>query len=58
MHTIEDSTEKMEKERAKVEENEASLAEEEKVLERIRDSLKGLFTVSMWCDSTHVQCGR
>ncbi|KAF9011348.1 RecF/RecN/SMC protein [Cyathus striatus] len=38
--TLEDSTRKIEKEKGKVEEFEDSLAEEEKVLEGIRDSLK------------------
>ncbi|KAF8633608.1 hypothetical protein AX15_001396 [Amanita polypyramis BW_CC] len=37
---IEESTEKMEKEKRKADEHEASLAEEENVLESIRDSLK------------------
>ena len=36
-----DSDEKMRKERKKLEQFEVSLAEEEKVLEQIRDSLKG-----------------
>jgi structural maintenance of chromosome 4 len=42
LRDIEDSSEKMEKEKAKVEEFEASLVAEEKILEGIRDSLKGL----------------
>ncbi|KAJ7084309.1 RecF/RecN/SMC [Mycena belliarum] len=39
-HTIEDCTEKIAKEKGKVEGFEASLVNEEKVLERIRDSLR------------------
>lgn len=40
---IEDNSEKMEKEKAKVDAYEASLVTEEKVLEGIRDGLKGMF---------------
>ncbi|KAJ7188350.1 RecF/RecN/SMC [Mycena filopes] len=40
LHTIEDSGEKIDKEKAKVESYEASLVKEEKILEGIRDSLK------------------
>ncbi|KAF8210152.1 RecF/RecN/SMC protein [Mycena galopus ATCC 62051] len=39
-HTIEDSVEKIEKEKGKVQAFEASLVQEEKILEGIRDSLK------------------
>jgi structural maintenance of chromosome 4 len=39
--TFESSVTKIEKEKSKVEEYEASLTKEEKVLEEIRDSLKG-----------------
>ncbi|KAJ7209498.1 RecF/RecN/SMC [Mycena pura] len=39
-HTVEDSAEKIEKERAKIDEYEMSLVKEEKILEGIRDSLK------------------
>ncbi|KAJ7783053.1 RecF/RecN/SMC [Mycena metata] len=39
-HTIEDSVEKIDKEKRKVESYEASLVKEEKILEGIRDSLK------------------
>ncbi|KAJ7132829.1 RecF/RecN/SMC [Mycena crocata] len=39
-HTIDDSTEKIDKEKAKLESYETSLVKEEKILEGIRDSLK------------------
>jgi hypothetical protein len=39
--TIEESADKMEREKTKVDEYEASLAQEEKILETIQDSLKG-----------------
>ena len=39
LNTIEDSTEKMEKEKEKLKEHEKSLKVEEKILEEIRDSL-------------------
>lgn len=41
--SVKDNTNKMESEREKIEEFEASLVKEEKVLEDIRDSLKGKF---------------
>ena len=41
--TITSSEEKMEKERSKQEEYEASLEREERVLEGIQESLKGMF---------------
>ena len=40
---IEDNSNKMEREKTKVDEYEASLVAEEKILEGIRDSLKGTF---------------
>lgn len=46
-HTIEDSVEKIDKERGKVESFEASLVKEEKILEGIRDSLKGVLLRSL-----------
>lgn len=39
--TIEESADKMEREKTKGDEYETSLAEEEKILESIQDSLKG-----------------
>jgi structural maintenance of chromosome 4 len=45
LRTIEDSVDKMEREKIKSEGYEASLDEEEKILESIRDSLKGEFIV-------------
>jgi structural maintenance of chromosome 4 len=39
---IEDNSEKMEKEKTKADQYEASLVAEEKILEGIRDSLKGM----------------
>lgn len=41
IRTIEDSSDKMKKKKAEVEEYELSLDKEEKILEGIRDSLKG-----------------
>lgn len=43
MRIVQTSDEKIEKERAKLEKLEASLIEEESALEKIQDSLKGLF---------------
>ena len=40
---VEESADKIKRNKVKVEEHEASLLEEEKILERIRDSLKGDF---------------
>jgi structural maintenance of chromosome 4 len=40
---MEDNLDKMEREKTKVDEYEASLVAEEKILEGIRDSLKGTF---------------
>jgi structural maintenance of chromosome 4 len=41
IRTVEDSSDKMKKKKAEVEEYELSLDKEEKILEGIRDSLKG-----------------
>lgn len=41
VRTIEDSSDRMKRKKTEVEEYEASLDKEEKVLETIRDSLKG-----------------
>ena len=43
LRAVEESADKIKRNKVKVEEHEASLLEEEKVLEGIRDSLKGDF---------------